>query len=102
MDCASDVCICNERSMFSNFTVITTLLSGVASQGVSPGWGTVVLPLALEDGQQGAILSMSHVYYILQSPSNLISLAKLNDVGLYWDNQTWNLYDIKETGQILG
>ena len=79
-----------------------TPLSGVTSKGVSPGWGTVVLSLALENGQKGAILSMAHVFYIPESPANLISLAKLNDVGLYWDNKTWNLYDTKRTGQIVG
>ena len=79
-----------------------TPLSGVTSKGVSPGWGTVVLSLALENGQKGAILSMSYVFYIPESPANLISLAKLNDVGLYWDNKTWNLYDAKGSGQIVG
>lgn len=79
-----------------------TPLSEVTSKGVSPGWGTVVLSLALENSQKGAILSMAHVFYIPESPANLISLAKLNDVGLYWDNKTWNLYDAKGTGHIVG
>ena len=79
-----------------------TPLSGVTSKGVSPGWGTVTLSLALENGQQGALLSMARVFYIPQSPANLISLAKLNNVGLYWDNKTWNLYDATETGNIVG
>ena len=39
---------------------------------------------------------MSRVLYIPESHANLISLAKLNDIKLYRDNQTLNLYDIKE------
>lgn len=95
------MCVCNERSMFSDFIDITTP-SRVTSQGVSPGLRTVILLLALEDGQQRAILSISHVLYILKSPVNLISLAKLNNSGLYWNNRTWNLYYAKETGEIVG
>ncbi len=45
---------------------------------------------------------MAQVFYILQSLANLISLAKLNNVGLYWDNKTWNSYDITEIGNIVG
>lgn len=80
--------------MFLEFVEGTT--SGVTAQGASPGWGTVTLLLAQEDGQLGAQLSMSRVFYILQSPANLISLAKLNDVGLCWGDRTWGLYDAKE------
>lgn len=69
--------------MSLKFVEGTTALSGVTSQGVSPGWGTVTLLLAKEDGQLGAQLSISRVLYIPQSPANLISLAKLNDLGLY-------------------
>lgn len=79
--------------MFSEFVEGTTALSGVTAHEVLPGWGTVTLLLAQKNGQLGAQLSMSRVLYIPQSPANLISLAKLNDVGLYWDNRTWTLYN---------
>lgn len=59
------------------------LLSKVTSIGVSPGWGIVILLLALENDQQRALLTITYVFYILESPINLISLTKLNDVGLY-------------------
>lgn len=49
-----------------------------------------------------AILSIAYVFYIPKSSANLISLAKLNDVGFYWDNKTWNLYDNKKKNQIVG
>ena len=44
---------------------------------------------------------MSHIFYILESLVNFISLTKLNNVGLYWDNKTWNLYDTKGSSQII-
>ena len=67
---------------------ILTLLSGVTSKRVSLGWGTVTLSLALKTSQQRALLFMARVFYIPQSPANLISLVKLNNVELYWDNKT--------------
>lgn len=70
------MCVCNERSMFSDFIDIITP-SRVTSQGVSPGLRTVILLLALEDGQQRAILPISHVLYILKSPVNLLVLLNL-------------------------
>ena len=45
---------------------------------------------------------MAQVFYILQSSANLISLAKLNNVGLYWDNKTWNLYNVMGISNIVG
>lgn len=58
----------------------------------------VVLSLALENSQKGAILSIVHIFYILEFLANSISLAKLNNVELYWDNKTWNLYNTKRIG----
>lgn len=76
-------------------------LLGVTSRGVSPSWSTVILSLALENGQKRTILSLSYMFYIPESPANLISLAKLNNIRLYWDNKTWNLYNAKKTGQVV-
>lgn len=74
---------------------------GVTFKGISSGWGIVALSLALENGQKKAILSMSYVFYILVSFANLISLAKLNNIRLYWDNKTWNLYNTKRSNHVV-
>lgn len=79
----ADVCVCNDRNMFLDFVEGTTALSKMITQGASPGWETITLLLAQKDGQLGAPLSISRVLYIFQSPVNLISLAKLNKIGLY-------------------
>lgn len=79
-----------------------TRLSGVTSAGISPGWGTVTLLLALEDGQAGARIQMTNVLYIPQSPASLVSLHKLNNAGLYWDNKSWHLCDDNDDKKIVG
>ena len=102
LDCAADICVCNQRELFTDFVESPTALSGVTSAGVSPGWGTVSLMLALENGQIGAQIQMVHVLYIPQSPVSLISLHKLNKAGFYWDNRSWSLSDEKRGGKIVG
>jgi hypothetical protein len=44
---------------------------------------------------------LTNVWYISQSPASLISQARLNDAGVYHDNETWILYD-KITKQNIG
>ncbi len=102
LDYAADICICNQRQLFTDFVNFPTTLSEVTCAGVSPGWGTVTLLLAFENGQAGAQIQLKQVLYIPQSPANLISLHKLNAIGLYWDNRTWHLWDDKKQGQIIG
>ncbi len=101
LDCATDICICNQRQLFTDFVNSATTLSGVTSAEVSPGWGTVTLTLALENGQAGAQICLKHVLYIPQSPANLINLHKLNEIRLYQDNQTWHLWDNKKQEKII-
>lgn len=60
-----------------------TPLLRVTSKGISPGWGIVVLLFVLKNGQKEAILSMAYVFYIPKSLTDLISFAKLNNIGLY-------------------
>ncbi len=54
LDCAADICVYNQRQLFTDFVNSPTTLSEVISAEVSPGWGTVTLILALENGQAGA------------------------------------------------
>ncbi len=54
LDCAADICVCNQCQLFTDFVNSPTTLSRVISAGVSPGWGTITLTLALENGQAGA------------------------------------------------
>ncbi len=93
MDSAGDVHVCNDLRLMTDFAERPTRVGGSTSDGVSPGRGTVLIRLALEDGTEGVILNLRNVYYFPNSPSNLISLSLLNDAGIYYDNEQQALYD---------
>ncbi len=77
----------------THFAERPTRVGGLTSDGVSPGRGTVWIRLALEDRTEGVILNLQNIYYVSNSPSNLISLSLLNDVGVYYDNEQQVLYN---------
>lgn len=64
-----------------------TNVGGSTSNGVSPGRGKVRLRLGLEDNSEGLILKLRNVYYLPNSPCNLVSLGLLNDSGIYHNNK---------------
>lgn len=76
-----------------------TRIGGSTSEGVSPGSGKVCLRLA-NDNKDRAILNLKNVYYLPSSPSNLVSLALLNNHGIYYNNEKEKLYD-KSSRRIL-
>ncbi len=51
------------------------------------------MKLALDDGSEGIILNLRNVFYLPNSPSNLISLSLLNNAGIYYNNEQQALYD---------
>lgn len=58
------------------------------------------LRLALKDGSEGLILNLSNLFYLPNSPCNLLGLGLLNNSGIYQDNENEILYEIY-TRQIL-
>lgn len=77
-----------------------TKIGGSTSDGVSPGQGKIRLRLGLKDGSEGLILNLQNVYYLPNSPCNLVSLGLLNNSGIYHDNENETLYEVK-TRRIL-
>lgn len=69
-------------------------VGGSTSSGISSGRGKVRLCLGLEDNSEGLILNLRNVYYLPNSPCNLVSLGLLNDSGIYYDNEHENLYHV--------
>ena len=61
---------------------------------MSPGRGKVRLRLALEDDSEGLIFNLQNVYYLPNSPCNLVSLGLLNNSGIFHNNEHENLYQI--------
>lgn len=77
-----------------------TNVGGSTSEGISPGRGKVRLRLSQKDGSEGVILNLSDVYFLPHSPSNLVSLGRLNSNHIFHDNENETLYHVK-TRKIL-
>lgn len=94
VDSAADVHVCNDKSIMTAYQERPTKVGGSTSYGVSPGRGRVRLRLGLEDGSEGLILNLENVYYLPNSPCNLVSLGLLNNSGIFHDNEHQNLYQV--------
>ena len=70
-------------------------VGGSILDGISLSQGKVKIRLALKNGIKELILTLTNVFYLLNSSSNLISLWLLNDVGIYHDNKKETLYNLK-------
>ena len=65
---------------------------GATSTGISPGRGYTKLSLALENGSLGGKLGLIDVWFVPSCPVNLISLDRLNRVGIFYNNKRGKLY----------
>ena len=83
MDIAADVHVRNDLRLMMDFAERPTRGGRSTSDGVSLGRETVRIRLVLEDGSEGIILNLWNIFYLPNSPSNLISLSLLNDAGIY-------------------
>lgn len=77
-----------------------TRIGGSTSDGVLPGRGKVRLRLSQKDGSEGIIFDLKDVFFLPSSPSNLVSLALLNNGGIFHDNENETLYDV-DTKEVL-
>ncbi len=93
IDSHADVYVSNNLRLMTDLAEKPTRVGRSTLDGVSSGRGTVQIRLALEDGSKGIILNLRNVFYLSNSPSNLISLSLLNDVGIYYNNKEQALYD---------
>ena len=93
MDSAADVHVCNDFRLMTGYLANPTRVGGSTSDGILPGRGIVKIRLAKEDGSEGLILNLQNVFYLPNSPSNLVSLGLLNNAGIYHDNKNQILYD---------
>lgn len=92
VDSAADVHVCNDKRLMHDYTERPTRIGGSTSERVLPGRGKVRLRPA-NDNEDGAILNLKNVYYLPSSLSNLVSLALLNDHGIYYNNEKEKLYN---------
>lgn len=79
----------------TDFKENPTKVGRSTSDGISPGRGRVKIRLALKDGTEGLVLTLTNVFYLLHSPSNLVSLGLLNNAGRFHHNEDQTLYDLE-------
>ena len=92
--------MCNNQSLMTEYCLYTTRIGGSTLDGISPGRGKIRLRLALKNGSEGLILNLSNMFYLPNSPYNLLSLGLLNNSGIYHDNENKTFYKI-HTRQLL-
>lgn len=90
-----DVHICNDKKPISNFIENLTQVRGLTSNSISPGREKVKIRLVLKDGTEELVLTLTNVFYLPNSLTNLVSLGLLNDAGIYNHNEDQILYNIK-------
>ena len=100
LDNAANMHVCNQRGHFLNYADRPSTMTETIFSGISPERKTIRLQLAYEDGSAGAILTFHDVWYILQSPANLVSQGRLNDLGVHYNDESWHLY-LKKSGQSI-
>lgn len=93
MDSAADVYVCNDLRLMTDFIKKPTNVGGLTVDGISPGYGTMRIRLALEDGRKEIVLNLQNVFYLPNSPSNLVSLSLLNDANIFYNNERHTLYN---------
>ena len=76
----------------TEYQELSIKVGGSTSDGVSLGRREVRLRLGLEDDSEGLILNLQNVYYLPNSPCNLVSLGLLNNSGIFHNNKHENLY----------
>lgn len=100
VDSAADVHVCNDLDLMMEYHERPTRIGGSTSNGVSSGREKIRLRLSQKDGSEGVILNLKDVFYLPSSPSNLVSLALLNNSGIFHDNENETLYDVR-TKEVL-
>lgn len=64
------------------------------SDRILPGRGKIRLRLKLYNNSEGLFLNLHNVYYLSNSPCNLVSLGLLNNSSIYYDNVHKTLYQV--------
>lgn len=78
----------------TDFTENPTKVGRSTSDGILLARGKVRIRLALKDGTAGIKLTLTNVFYLPNSPCNLVRLGLLNDAGIYHHNKDQALYNL--------
>lgn len=78
-----------------NFTENTTKVRRLTLDSISSGRRKIKIRLVLKDRTEELILILINIFYLLSSPSNLVSLSFLNNAKIYHHNKDQILYDLE-------
>lgn len=93
IDSGATLHVYNDLSRFSNFRKSTSLSGIQAGSTVVPilGYGSVRVPITLTSHAEG-VLRLHNVAYCVDFICNLISIRRLNERQIWWDNEANLLY----------
>ena len=100
VDNAADVQGYNDKRLMTKYPKLSTYIRGFILNGIFPEQRKVNLHFFLKDKSKRFILNLVDTFYLPNSLYNLISLAHLNNSGIFHNNKDENLYYIK-TYQVL-
>lgn len=95
VDSAADVHVCNNKRLIIDFTKNPTKFGGSISDSISPSREKVKIRLVLKDRIERLVLTLTNVFYLPNSPSNLGNLGLLNNAEIYYYNKDQTLYNLK-------
>lgn len=62
------------------------------ANGISPGRIKIKIQLVMNDSSEDLVLTLRNVFYLSNSPSNLVNIGLLNNTGIYHRNKEQTLY----------
>jgi hypothetical protein len=63
------------------------------------GKGSVSIQTALPNGSYGSTLTIHDVFYVPYSSANLLSGGRLEEIGVFFNNKT---YELKHNSEVIG
>lgn len=95
VDSAVNVHFCNHKRLMANYVKRPMQIGASILEEISLGQGKVRLRLAVlkESEREWVTFILNNIYYLPNSPSNLVSLAPLNDKKIYLNNKNEIFYN---------
>lgn len=85
--------ICNDQKLITNHIEKPIKVEGFIANKVLLGRKKVKIRLGKKNGLKILVLTFTNVFYLPNSPSNLVSLSFFNDTGIYYYNKDQILYN---------
>lgn len=100
VDNVANMYVLNNKSLMINFKINPTKVGGSISNNISSNRRKFKIRLALKNGTKRLVLTLTNVFYLFYSPSNLISLGFINSVRIFHHNEDQILYN-QETQKVF-